>query len=32
MEPEIMNVINDLIKSGWLPPKSMKNIIEFYIG
>lgn len=30
IEPEIMNVIKDLTKSGWLPPKSMKNIIEFY--
>jgi len=27
MEPEIFNAIKDLIKSGWLPPKSMKNII-----
>jgi len=32
MEPEMMNVIKDLTKSGWLPPKSMKNIIEFYIA
>jgi len=30
IEPEIINVIKDLTKSGWLPPKSMKNIIEFY--
>ena len=30
IEPEIMNVIKDMVKSGWLPPKSMKNIIEFY--
>jgi len=30
IEPEIMNVIKDLTKSGWLPPKSMKNIVEFY--
>jgi len=32
MEPEMMNAIKDLTKSGWLPPKSMKNIIEFYIA
>jgi len=32
MEPEMMEVIKDLTKSGWLPPKSMKNIIEFYIA
>lgn len=32
MEPGMMNVIKDLTKSGWLPPKSMKNIIEFYIA
>jgi len=32
MEPEMMNIIKDLTKSGWLPPKSMKNIIEFYIA
>jgi CBS domain-containing protein len=32
MEPEMLNVIKDLTKSGWLPPKSMKNIIEFYIA
>jgi len=32
MEPEMMKVIKDLTKSGWLPPKSMKNIIEFYIA
>jgi len=30
IQPEMMNVIKDLTKSGWLPPKSMKNIIEFY--
>jgi len=30
IEPEIINVIKDLTKSGWLPPKSMKNIIDFY--
>jgi len=30
IQPEMMNVIKDMIKSGWLPPKSMKNIIEFY--
>jgi len=30
IEPEIINVIKDMVKSGWLPPKSMKNIIEFY--
>jgi CBS domain-containing protein len=27
MEPEVFNAVKDLIKSGWLPPKSMKNII-----
>jgi len=32
MEPEMMNAIKELTKSGWLPPKSMKNIIEFYIA
>lgn len=32
LEPEMMNVIKDLTKSGWLPPKRMKNIIEFYIA
>jgi len=32
MEPEMLNAIKDLTKSGWLPPKSMKNIIEFYIA
>lgn len=30
MGPEMINIINDLTKSGWLPPKSMKSIIEFY--
>jgi len=30
IQPEMMNVIKDLTKSGWLPPKSMKNIIQFY--
>jgi len=32
MEPEMINVIKDLTKSGWLPPKSMKSIIEFYVA
>jgi CBS domain-containing protein len=27
MEPEIYNAVKDLIKSGWVPPKSMKGII-----
>lgn len=30
MGPEMINIIKDLTKSGWLPPKNMKNIIEFY--
>jgi CBS domain-containing protein len=30
IQPEMMNAIKDLIKSGWLPPKNMKNIINFY--
>lgn len=30
IQPEMMNAIKDLIKSGWLPPENMKNIIQFY--
>jgi len=31
IEPQMMNVIKELRKNGWLPPKHMKKILDFYV-
>ena len=31
IEPQIVNVIEELSKKGWLPPKRMKKVVDFYI-
>jgi len=32
IEPQIVNVVKELSKIGWLPPKRMKKVVEFYIA
>ncbi len=32
MEPQIVKVIEELRKKGWLPPKRMKKVVDFYIA
>jgi len=31
IEPQMINVIKELRKNGWLPPKHMKKILDFYV-
>ena len=31
IEPQIVKVIEELSKKGWLPPKRMKKVVDFYI-
>jgi len=31
VEPQMMNVIKELRKNGWLPPKHMKKVLDFYV-
>ena len=31
VEPQIVKVIEELRKKGWLPPKRMKKVVDFYI-
>ena len=32
VEPQIVKVIEELRKKGWLPSKSMKKVVDFYIA
>ena len=32
VEPQIVKVIEELSKKGWLPPKRMKKVVDFYIA
>ena len=32
IEPQIVKVIEELKKKGWLPPKRMKKVVDFYIA
>jgi CBS domain-containing protein len=32
VEPQIVKVIKELSKSGWLPPKRMKKVVDFYVA
>jgi len=31
VEPEMLGVIKELRKNGWLPPKHMKKVLDFYV-
>jgi len=31
LEPEMTNLIKELSKNGWLPPKRMKKVLKYYI-
>jgi len=31
IEPQMIGVIKELRKSGWLPPKHMKKVLDFYV-
>ncbi len=31
IEPQMVGVIKELRKNGWLPPKHMKKVLDFYI-
>jgi len=31
IEPQMVSVIKELRKNGWLPPKHMKKILDFYV-
>ena len=31
IEPQMVGVIKELRKSGWLPPKHMKKVLDFYV-
>jgi len=31
IEPQMIGVIKELRKNGWLPPKHMKKILDFYV-
>ncbi|HKZ93643.1 MAG TPA: CBS domain-containing protein [Candidatus Bathyarchaeia archaeon] len=31
IEPQMVGVIKELQKSGWLPPKHMKKVLDFYV-
>ena len=32
IQPQIVKVIEELSKKGWLPPRRMKKIVDFYIA
>jgi CBS domain-containing protein len=32
IEPQIAKVVEELRKNGWLPPKRMKKVVDFYIA
>jgi len=32
VNPQIVKVIEELRKKGWLPPKRMKKVVDFYIA
>ncbi len=32
VERQVITVIKELIKKGWLPPKRMKKVVDFYIA
>lgn len=32
IQPQIVKVIEELTKKGWLPPKRMKKVVDFYIA
>jgi CBS domain-containing protein len=31
IEPQMLGVIKELRKTGWLPPKHMKKVLDFYV-
>ena len=31
IEPQMIGVIKELRKNGWLPPKQMKKVLDFYV-
>ena len=31
IEPQMIGVIKELRKTGWLPPKHMKKVLDFYV-
>ena len=31
IEPQMLGVIKELRKNGWLPPKHMKKVLDFYV-
>jgi len=31
IEPQMIGVIKELRKNGWLPPKHMKKVLDFYV-
>jgi len=31
-EPQIVKVIEELSKKGWLPPKRMQKVVDFYVA
>lgn len=31
IEPQMVGVIKELRKNGWLPPKHMKKVLDFYV-
>jgi len=32
IEPQIVKVVEELRKTGWLPPKRMEKVVDFYIA
>jgi len=32
IEPQIVKVVEELRKTGWLPPRRMKKVVDFYIA
>lgn len=32
IEPQIVKVVDELRKTGWLPPKRMQKVVDFYIA
>jgi len=32
IEPQIVKVVEELREKGWLPPKRMKKVVDFYIA
>jgi CBS domain-containing protein len=32
VEPQIVKVVEELRKTGWLPPRRMKKVVDFYIA